>query len=301
MAGAEGMKTPVQMGGVSLGEAMERLREELARRGEPNPTGKTWRLMELLGVPPEEALAHPERPLRPEQMGRLASLISRIGEGEPFAYLTGEVEFCGLMFKVDRRALIPRPETELVVEAALSHLAPLGGEGRILDLGTGAGCMGIALARRLPRAEVWLADISSDALALAEENARRLGVSGRVRLLRWDFFEEPPEDLAGIQFDALVSNPPYVDEESAHLLSPEVRRFEPEVALFGQGGRAGTAAFCRLAELGRMLLRRGGVIAFEVGVGQGERAARLLGAGFRQVRTIRDLQGIVRVVLGVRR
>lgn len=210
-------------------------------------------------------LAYPERVLSPEQAQEYAALVARRAAHEPIAYLTGHREFMGLDFLTDRRALVPRPETELLVEAALAELRARLDRGQIpivADVGTGTGAIAIALAvlePRLPR--VYATDVSEDALALAAENARQHGVAERVALLRGDLLEPLPEPL-----DVLVANLPYVAPRDARTLPTDVARFEPALALYGADD--GLGHFRRLFAQAPAHLRPGATLLLEFGYDQ---------------------------------
>jgi release factor glutamine methyltransferase len=223
---------------------------------------------------------------------RLEPLIARRAAREPVAYIIGHREFWGLDFEVTPDVLIPRPETELIIEAALRYARDVRPPREIVDVGTGSGCIAIALAREFPSARVAAIDISPAALAVAGRNARTLGVSGRITLVRADLFSEaiPAADL-------IVSNPPYVPDEAAPALQPEVGEHEPASALFGGRGdgldlvrRLLGAAAAHLAADGRLIM--------EFGFGQ-EAPLReaALHAGWQVVRLCDDMQGIPRVAI----
>ena len=237
-----------------------------------------------------------------------AALVERRQKGEPIQYITGEAEFYGLPFRVTRDVLIPRPETEHLVERTLEMVgAPSiprilrkGWESnqfespptscRILDIGTGSGAIAVALASHLPKANVTATDISDFALAIARENASRNHVADRIRFLKGDLLAP----LAGEQFDIIVSNPPYVPETDQATLSVEVREFEPALALFA--GDDGLDIYRRLIPCAFDALVPGGFIVFEIGYGQQEAVRNLLSsAGFSDVGFVADLQGIPRV------
>ncbi|HEY0782483.1 MAG TPA: peptide chain release factor N(5)-glutamine methyltransferase [Thermoanaerobaculia bacterium] len=250
-----------------------------------------------LGLSEAQVLAREERGVPPETAARFAELLDRRLRGEPFAYLTGEREFFGRSFHVDPRVLIPRPETEHAIEAALR----LAGRGtlppapRILDVGTGSGCLAVTLALEIPAARVVATDLSPGALAVARGNARRLGAREQVALLALDL-------TAGLdlrRFDLVVSNPPYIDAADAPSLSPEVCKFEPHLALFSPG--AGDSTLARLfAQCGD---REAGIAAaatviVEIGAGQLDAARRHAGAaGLAVVEVVGDYQGIPRTLL----
>jgi release factor glutamine methyltransferase len=206
---------------------------------------------------------------------------------EPLAYILGEWGFRGLRIKVDRRVLIPRPETEVLVERALRHLAPLA-EPRVLDVGVGSGAIALAIAEEHPGATVVAVDSSSDALSLAGENLEASSVNGRVQLRQGEL-------LAGIAgpFDLVVSNPPYVAPEDYDALQPEIRLYEPKEALVGVGVAE------EIADAARGVLAPGGWLVLECSDGQADvLAGRLEELGYRGVARTRDLAGRERVVDG---
>ncbi|RMG14395.1 MAG: peptide chain release factor N(5)-glutamine methyltransferase [Planctomycetota bacterium] len=314
-------------------------------------------LAEALGCRRIDLFMDHDRPLAPEERDRFRALARRRGQArEPLAYILGRREFFGFEFRVGPAVLVPRPESEHLVEAALEELDrrslrrerfdgelphsadeahPEGesGEGsesgarprpeaaaradapspteidaaggkagaaaapspvRVADVGAGSGCIGIALARLRPEAQVLACDRSAAALAVARENAAALGVAERVRLVHGDLLSF----VAAGTLDLVLSNPPYVGEDEVELLSPEVRAHEPREALFDRPGLPLTQ---RLVEQAHEALAPGGLLAVETGQGSAERvAAFFASAGFAKVRTLRDLAGIERVVLGRR-
>jgi release factor glutamine methyltransferase len=191
-------------------------------------------LAHVTGLARTTILAYPERPLAPEDAERYAALVTRRVAREPVAYLTGHREFMGLDFLTDVRALIPRPETELLVEAALAEVrarlaAPTSPAPVVADIGTGSGAIAVALARLEPRlATVYATDVSADALSLARENAQRMGVAERIRFLEGDLLLPLPEPV-----DVVLANLPYVAPRDAPSLPDDVRRYEPSLALYG--------------------------------------------------------------------
>lgn len=236
----------------------------------------------VTGASRAATLAYPERPLTPEQAERYAGLIARRVAHEPVAYLTGRREFMGLELLVDARVLIPRPETELLVEAALRDLAerlardphssPL-----VADIGAGSGAIPIALAVREPRLpRIYAIDISPDALALAQENARLHGVAGRITFLQGDLLAPLPE-----QVDVLTANLPYVAPGDAHV-PPTVSRYEPALALYGADDAlgAGLGHIRRLLEQAPTKLRPGASLYLEFGFDQRAAVEQLARATF---------------------
>jgi release factor glutamine methyltransferase len=203
-----------------------------------------------------------------------SKLLRRRARHEPLHYITGVREFWSLEFTVDPQVLIPRPETEVVVETALqlfSQSAIRNRQSVILDVGTGSGCIAITLAKELPQAEVWAADISPDALRIARENARHHSVAARIRFLQGDLFLPVAEKRGS--FDLIIANPPYVAQSELATLQPEVRDWEPPLAL--DGGLDGLDFYRRLLCEGPTYLRAGGWLVMEIGHGQGKAVLRL--------------------------
>ena len=245
----------------------------------------------------ERVLAYPESPLSPESAERYRSIVSRRASGEPLQYITGWQEFYGLQFRVTPAVLIPRPETEILVEMALAAAKVLGARPvRFADAGTGSGCIAVAFARNLPEAIGWATDISIDALAVARENAARSCVLNQIGFMRADFLEGlSPRPL----FDLVLSNPPYVRPEDTAALPSEVREHEPAVALFS--GSSGLESYRRLIPQARDRLAPGGRLLVEIGAGMSERVANLMEEAALTVEEIaRDLQGIPRCILARR-
>ena len=235
-----------------------------------------------------------ERPLTEVELEKIRPLVRRRAQREPLQYIVGETEFHGLKLKVDRRALIPRPETELLVELVGERGAMLMPK-KILDLGTGSGAIALALARLFPSATVTAVDRSDDALALARENAAATGLAERVTFAASDWFKAVPAQA----FEIVVSNPPYLTAEETAQTSAEVRGFEPLAAL--------TAAEDGLADLARIIceapryLAEGGLLALETGIAQHARLMALAGAaGFARTESLPDLSGRDRFVFAWR-
>jgi release factor glutamine methyltransferase len=237
-----------------------------------------------------------ERPLVPDERARVRALVERRRRREPVAYILGERGFYGRMFKVGPNVLVPRPDTETLVERALA-LLPAGEPAQVLDVGTGSGCLGLTLAAERPDARVTLVDISDAALQVAAQNAELLGVSERVTLLRSDLFQQVRAPEGG--FDLIVSNPPYIPSSDVDGLMPDVREHEPRLAL--DGGRDGFDCIRQLVAGASQRLRPGGALLIELGVGQSDEGMQLLrDAGYEGVQVHRDLGRVPRVIEGRR-
>lgn len=251
-------------------------------------------LLHVLGRNKAWPLAHADEQLSGIQSARYAVLLERRLSGEPIQYITGEAEFYGLPFRVTPEVLIPRPETEHLVEKVI-ELAANYPEPRIVDIGTGFGIIAVTVAHHLPHALIAATDLSSSALAIARENAKRNGVAGRIRFLEGDLLAPVSEG----QFEIVVSNPPYVPEADRGSLAVEVRDYEPALALFA--GEDGLEVFRRLIPAAFAALTPGGFLVLEIGYGQ-EAAIRalLVDAGFEGIEFYSDLQGIARVACGQR-
>lgn len=232
-----------------------------------------------------------ERPLTEAELETIRPLVKRRGLREPLQYIVGTTEFCGLRLKVDRRALIPRPETELLVELVKQHVPTP--PKRVLDLGTGSGAIALALASAYPEAAVTAVDLSEQALELARENATALGLAERLRVLASDWYSEIP---AAETFDLIVSNPPYLSDEETNAALPEVKDHEPRNAL--SAGADSAAALNRIIRESRARLNAGGLLALETGIAQhGRLLAAVTDAGFARAEPHRDLTGRDRFVL----
>jgi release factor glutamine methyltransferase len=239
-------------------------------------------------------LAHGDDEANAMERGALDALLERRAAGEPIQYITGEAEFYGLPFAVTRDVLIPRPETEHLVEEVLRLAAELPeGPLQIADIGTGSGAIAVALARSLPRAHLDATDLSPDALGIARKNAERNGVAGRIDFLEGDLLAP----LAGRSFQMIASNPPYVPLGDVDGLAVEVREYEPHAALFA--GQDGLDVYRRLVPEAHAHLAAGGWLVMEIGYGQQAAIAGLLeGIGYSGIHFVADYQGIPRVACG---
>jgi release factor glutamine methyltransferase len=268
--------------------ALERARSRLEAVGCETPRVDAELLLaHVLGTTRSGVHAEAGRALSDAELAELERLVVRRERREPLAYVLGEWGFRRLTLVVDPRVLVPRPETEIVVERALAWVAGMPAP-RVLDVGTGCGAIALAIADEHLGASVTGMDVSEDALAVARENATRTGLS--VELVRWDLFEGLPEG----PWDLVVSNPPYVVPGEVEELEPEVREWEPRAALVSEGA---TEAVARAA---RGVLREGGVLVLETADGDAARVEEFLrGLGYGEVTATKDLSGRDRVVEGV--
>ena len=247
-------------------------------------------LMHALGLSRIQLITQSEQVLNAEQLQQMQDLIQRRFNGEPIAYLTGEREFFGLPFRVSPDVLIPRADTELLVELALQH-APQ--QGSLLDMGTGSGAIAIAIAHSRQDLQVTALDVSPAALKIAEGNAQRILGTARLRLLQSDWYQA----LHGQQFDTIVSNPPYIVKDDHHLGQGDLR-FEPVDALTDHAD--GLSAYRTIISGAASHLKPGGWLLLEHGYDQAEAVRKLLEAqGYEQVQNWRDLSGIERVSGGI--
>jgi len=271
----------------------EALSEAAVRLGGSSTARRDAELLLMRAAERDRAwlMTHAEAELTPEQTERFRAWVERRAKHEPVQYILGETEFYGLTFRVTPDVLIPRPETEHLVEAVIERV-PRDGPLRICDVGTGSGAIAVALAHELPRAQVTALDLSPGALAVAKENAERHRVAGRVRFGESDLLN----GVLGAKFDVVVSNPPYVRDDE--VLEAQVREYEPHTALFA--GPTGLGVYERLIPEARQALVSGGWLILEIGHGQRDALAGML-AGWDAVEFRDDLQGIPRVAIAQRR
>ncbi|MGD0443253.1 MAG: peptide chain release factor N(5)-glutamine methyltransferase [Edaphobacter sp.] len=252
-------------------------------------------MLHTLQITRVTVLAHPGRELTPDQQALYENNIARRLRHEPIQYITGQQEFYGLNFDVNPAVLIPRPETEHLVEAVLK-LSPTNEPLKIADVGTGSGILAITLALHLPCAEITALDISTEAIAVARRNAEIHNVADRIRFLQSNLLSAVGRMAEA--FDAIVSNPPYVPERDRHTLHPEVRDYEPATALFA--GETGLDIYRRLIPQAHTTLKPDGLLALEIGHGQQGAIAALLLHQWSNVSFINDLQLIPRIALARR-
>jgi release factor glutamine methyltransferase len=267
-------------------EVLQATTAYLKKRNVENPRLNAEHLMaHALGRKRIELYLDFERALTETELAPLRGLVKRRSEGEPLQHLLGTVEFCGLTFLCDKRALVPRPETEQLVELVETRIENR--ELRIVDVGTGSGVIALSLAAKMPEAQVLGVDVSEDALALAQENAARLNLSERVQFLKGRLLE----NIEGA-FDLVVANLPYVSIQDRHTLSLEVLH-DPEVALFA--GAQGDELVSELIDQARFRLRPGGLLALEIGLGQSEALLSALAEkNYRDISSKNDYNGVTR-------
>jgi release factor glutamine methyltransferase len=269
-------------------------------------------LLHVLGRDRTWLYAHPEEEISESEAQRFFSLIARRADGEPTQHLTGKQEFWGLELEVTPDVLIPRPETEHVIEVALDRLAlreiragrPQRGAGEqlvIAEIGTGSGCIAIALAKELPRAAIHATDISAAALAVARRNTARHAVSDRIHFVECNLLDRWKLDTrqSPLLFDLIVSNPPYIGRREAETLAREVRDYEPRIALLG--GEEGYEFYAELVAQSAMHLKRGGILVLELGHDSLAAVQPLLNeSDWTSVGVTNDLAGIPRVLAAER-
>jgi release factor glutamine methyltransferase len=275
-----------------IGAALREAGQRLAAAGvEDAPRDARLLLQAASGLPPATLVGFPERDLDANVLARFHALLARRERREPMAQILGAREFWSLRFRVTADTLDPRPDSETLVQAVLDHTPDRAARLRLVDFGTGTGCLLLALLHELPNATGLGIDLSAAALEIAAQNARDLGLDARVtfRQANWD-------DGVAPAFDIVISNPPYIEHAAIAGLQPEVTRFEPHLAL--DGGADGLDAYRRLLPAAARLLRPGGLAAFEVGAGQADSVAAIgTAGGLRHIATAPDLGGIPRAVL----
>jgi release factor glutamine methyltransferase len=269
--------------------------DDFRKRNNPSPRLDAELLLcAALGSDRVRLVLESDKLLLDAELGRYRELIRRRRSGEPIAYILGRREFYGLDFVVDRRGLVPRPDTEPLVEVALERTRTRSMHGRALDLCTGTGCVGIAFAKARPTWRVLATDVSPATAELAWENARRLGVAFTLGVDVGDLFAP----VSGQRFELVLANPPYIPSRELAELMPDVRDFEPRLAL--DGGADGLDLVRRIVGGARSHLTVGGILAVEVGHDQAPRTRELFEqAGFREISVRRDYGGRERVVSGL--
>ena len=271
-------------------EALQAARARLAATSRNPRRDAEVLLAHVLGCDQTALLTHPDRLLSPDELNRWEGVLERRLASEPMQYITGAQEFFGLLLEVTPDVLIPRPETEHLVEATLEHIGQEA-NARVVDVGTGSGAIAVALAHGRPRSHVIAVDLSPRALEVARRNAQRHGVLDRMTLLESNLLAA----VDGADFDVVVSNPPYIGE--GEVLEPQVSDYEPHSALYS--GPTGLEVYERLIPEAGRVLKPGGWLLLEIGFGQ-QPAVEALLRGWRSVSVVHDLQGIPRVVQAMR-
>ena len=280
---------------LSLLEVIKKTADFFSARGIEHPRLDAELILgHALGLKRMQLYLQFERLLTEAELEKIRPLVRRRGAREPLQYVLGETEFFGLKLKTDRRALIPRPETERLVELVTYYVT--NPPARILDLGTGTGVLALALAKHWPEAKVIAVDAGEDALALARENAAALGLAERVRLLHSDWFAAlAPEE----RFELIVANPPYLSADEVAQTAPDVREFEPIAAL--KADDDGLADLKKIIAGAPAFLSPGGVLALETGIAHHAALLKLAAeAGFPRAESLKDLAGRDRYVLAGR-
>ncbi|OIR01788.1 release factor glutamine methyltransferase [mine drainage metagenome] len=278
---------------LSVLEILQKTTDFLAGKGVEAPRFNAEVIVgHALGLKRMQVYLQFERLLTEAELEKIRPLVRRRAQREPLDYILGETEFCGLRLKADRRALIPRPETEQLVELVGARLGTGPAPSRILDLGTGSGCIALALAAAFPGAAVTGVDASDEALSLARENAAATGLEARASFLKSDWFSALPEDA---RFDVIVSNPPYLTAAEADETQPEVRSFEPRAALVAPDD--GLRDLVTILRGAPARLAPGGLVALETGIAQhAALLAEAAAVGLVAAESVRDLTGRDRFV-----
>lgn len=287
---------------MTVGEAINWATQKLSEAKVPEAqTDAEWLLAHILKASRTALRLNRDKVLAEEQRRTYEQLTLRRAERFPLAYLIGEQPFCGLVLKVDERVMIPRQETEQLVELVSERLKGMGNDHlMVADIGTGSGAIALAIASRFERATVLGVDISAEALEVAEQNAQKLGLTKRCVFLHGDLTEPLEAIFNSPVFDAIVANLPYVADSEWENLEPEVRCYEPKIAL--KGGLDGLSVISRLLQRPfHRLLAPHGFIALELGAGQALKVQNLLRQrGWRKVTLMKDFAGIERFVFAQR-
>lgn len=272
--------------------------EYLGRKGDDHPRRSAeWLLGAATGLSRVEIYAQHDRPLTPEERAALRALIERRATGEPLQYVTGEMPFRHLVIRVEPGVFIPRPETEVLVDAALEAIESLD-KPLVGEVCTGTGCVAVSVAYENPNARVWTSDVSERAVEAARRNALYAGVADRVQVFHGDLFLPYLHELPG-SLDLVVANPPYIPSTDMPDLPAEVLGFEPHLAL--DGGPDGLDVARRIAADAQGLLRPGGTLAVELDESRAAAFAAEIGSAYTGIKVLRDLSGRDRIVVGTKR
>ena len=272
------------------------IRQQFLRAGLPDPTLESRELVCCASGKSREELSRDGRLYAPPELEkRVRELTARHLAGEPVAYLIGEWEFYGLPLDISKDVLIPRPDTEVLVDQAVPYIQSLG-DCRVLDLCAGSGCIGLAVASQCPGVHAVLGEFSDAALKICRQNIRRNGLTGRVIPMTVNALERPDRALG--EFHCILSNPPYIPHGDIPGLDHSVKDYEPHLAL--DGGEDGLDFYRAVSSLWREALRTGGMLLFEVGIGQADDVLRIMRSfGFGDLEITPDPAGIPRVVQGI--
>jgi len=246
----------------------------------------------ILGCGKEYLYTHDDYVLSKSEYERYCDALNRRINGEPLQYITGHQEFMSLNFAVNHNVLIPRQDTEILVEYVIEFVGQKQ-KVNILDIGTGSGCIAVSLAYYIKSSRVWGVDISKEALEIAERNAKSYGVEERIVFIESNLFENVPPQ----KFDIIVSNPPYIPNRVIDTLDRQVKDFEPEIAL--NGGEDGLDFYRRIVKESVGFLKPKGLLAFEVGFDQAQDVIKIMESSFKDIKIKKDLVGIERVVTGI--
>ncbi len=267
---------------------ISQLRIKLRAQLNENPNEADWVISYVTGLSQSDFILN-NRNVTDEEAEQIEKIISRRNSGEPLQYILGETEFMGFKFNVNPSTLIPRQDTELLVETAIDIIG--NDKATVLDIGTGSGCIGISIAKLCPAASVTLLDFSEKALCTAQENAQLNKV--KINTVLCDILKDFPEE----KFDFIVSNPPYIETETVKTLDSTVKDFEPLTAL--DGGDDGLIFYRRISEIAKDMFENNGTLIFEIGYNQGQTVSDILREnGFRNVEILKDFCGNDRVVKG---
>jgi release factor glutamine methyltransferase len=295
------MTAPIMAESNTIGTLVAWARQSLDQAGTGNAAQETlWLLAHALGLGSHQLASKMEQQVPAEVRARAESLVSRRVAHEPLQYILGTQEFCGLEFHVNPAVLIPRPETELLVQEVVRGGGGLNEDGVLVEVGTGSGCVAITLATILTRTRILAMDCSPEALAVAKENAKRHGVIDKIDWMEGDLLSPLRERGMAGAVDVIVSNPPYIAEADWTGLQPEVRDFEPRLALIA--GQKGTEFHDRLFKDSKQFLVPGGLLVMEIGQGQSatlrQTAAQV--GGYTALQVVEDAAGIERVMIARR-
>ena len=246
-------------------------------------------VMSVMGISRTELVLNGNKTVSDEEYNQIINITDRRKNGEPLQYILGETEFMSLDFYVEKGVLIPRSDTEILVETVKEYIKD---NDNVLDICTGSGCIGISLAH-YKNVTADLIDISDIALLVAKRNTERNNVQDRVKTIKMDILNECPQK----KYNAVVSNPPYIESDVIATLQTEVKDYEPHLAL--DGGKDGLIFYRRICEIAPEILEDNGLLAFEIGYNQGGSVSELMKENFTDVSVIKDLSGNDRVVVGI--